>query len=422
MNELKQVRENFILVGNAVINKEADRYVKTEPLGKNGWTRKSLNLGVKISNTNRIYVSQEAGYWSDEAIERTKNEVGKDEKGKSKKKENFVYNGEMVEDKWVADNIPFADRFNQENIDKIPYYNRIRVSLEQNIIKTNDDEGNIVEKPEVDTEGKPVYAEKEFIFIGDAIDYIKAHLKNDQRIYVYGQTEINQYINSHDNKLKTVFNRRISQIRVARDNEDNEAVGTTNFYFEKDSFDKSDFKNTRKYYIQGYRTYSNDEKKVVPVPINYVLDFSSPNVNWEDETIQQQTEYLVDVFESAKRDKVYLTQWRYMMFEGNEEKELTKEDLSKDLQKRVKLGFITLEQAIKQVRGNAIGDKIKELKLVMPLGEEDKVETEYISEDLIPPVIENKVNAVQEKAKEEKAVKEEKIKDDITKKFDAMFK
>lgn len=422
MTNLKQVRENFILVGQAVINKDADRYVKTEPSGKNGWTKKSLNLGVKVSNTNRIYVKQEAGYWSDEAIERTKNETGKDERGKSKKKQNFVYTGEMVDNKWVPDNIVFEDRFKKENMDKIPYYNKIRVALEPNIIKTNDDEGNIVEKPEVDGDGNPVYMEKEFIFVGDAIDYVKAHLKNDQRIYVYGNTEINQYVSNKDNKLKTNFNRVISQIRVAKDSEENQAVGTTNFYFDKDSFDKSEFAKTKKYFIQGYRTYSNDDKKIVPVPINYILDFSSPNVNWEDENIKEQTEYLVDVFESAKKDKVYLTQWRYMMFEGNEEKELAKEDLSKDLQKRVKLGFITLEQAMKQVRKNSIGDKIKEIKLVMPLGEENKEETDYEAEDFIPPVIENKVNKVQEKAKEEKAATQEKAKDDITAKFDSMFK
>lgn len=422
MSDLKQVSESFVLVGNAIINRDPEKYVKTEASGKNGWMKKTINLGVKVSDTNKIYVNQEAGYWSDETVEKTKNETGKDAKGKPKKKENWIYNGSMVDGEWVADNIAFEDRFKKEYIDKLPYYKKIRVALEPETVGVNDDEGNITNVIKKDDKGNIVYKEKEFLFVGDAIDYIKTYLNHDQRIYVYGQTEIYQYINSHDNQLKTIFNRRISQIRVAREDEENQAVGTTNFYFDKDSLDKSDFKNTKKYSITGYRTFQNDEKKVVPVPINYTLDFSNPNVNWEDEDIKAQTEYLLEVFESAKRDKVYLTQWRVMLFEGSEEKELTEKDLSKDLLKRVKLKFITLEQAIKQMRGNAVGDRIKEIKLVMPLGDENKTETEYSVEDLIPPPIENKVNKVEEKAKEEISEKQEEVKTNITAKFDAMFK
>lgn len=420
MSNLKHLSETFTLVGEALVNKDLSRYVKTEPQGKNGWMKKSINIGVKVSDTNRIYIGQEAGYWSDEAIENTKNLTGKDERGKSKKKENFIYNGE-INDKgeWIPDNIPFADRFNKEVMDKIPYYKKIRVSLEPEVINTNNEDGEIVQQVKKDANGNIVYKEVEFLFIGDAIDYIQKHLSHGQRIYVYGQAEINQYINKHDNQLKTVINRNIQQIRIARDDEENQAVGVTNFYFDKDSFDKSEFKKERKYYIQGYRTFKNDKKEIVPVPISYVIDCSNPNIDWEDEEVKARVDYLIDVFESAKKDTVYSTSWRYMIFEGNSEQELTEKDLSKDLQKRIKLGFITLEDAIKQVRGSGIGDKIKEQKLVMPLGEESRVEMEdYTIDDLIPPAIEeqkvDKIESTVEKTEEQKV--------DITKKFDDMFK
>lgn len=421
MSNLKQVNETFTLVGEALINKDADRYVKTEAQGKNGWMKKSINLGVKVSDANRIYIGQEAGYWSDEAIKNTKNLTGTDERGKSKKKENFVYNGESNDKgEWVADNIPFAERFTQEAQDKVPYYKKIRVALEPEIVNMNNDAGEIVAQPKKDANGQVVYKEVEFLFIGDAIDYIKQHLKNGQRIYVYGQTEINQYINQHDNQLKTVFNRRIQQIRVAREDEENQAVGVTNFYFDKDSFDKTEFKKEKKYYVTGYRTFKNDKKEIVPVPVPYVLDFSNPNVEWEEQEIKDRVDYLVDVFESAKKDIVYSTSWRYMIFEGTTEAEITEKDLSKDLQKRIKLGFITLEQAIKQVRGNSLGDKIREEKLVMPLGEESKVAMEdYTTDDLIPPAIEeqkvDKIDSAVDKKEDTKPPV------DITKKFDSMF-
>ncbi|WP_346938264.1 hypothetical protein [uncultured Clostridium sp.] len=420
MSNLKHLSETFTLVGEALINKDLTRYVKTEPQGKNGWMKKSINLGVKISDTNRIYIGQEAGYWSDEAVENTKNLTGKDERGKSKKKENFIYNGETNDKgEWIPDNIPFADRFNKEALDKIPYYKKIRVSLEPEMINTNDNNGEIVQQIKKDANGQTVYKEVEFLFIGDAIDYIQKHLSHGQRIYVYGQTEINQYISKHDSQLKTAINRNIQQIRVAREDEENQAVGVTNFYFDKDSLDKSEFKKERKYYIQGYRTFKNDKKEIIPVPISYVIDCSNPNVDWEDEEVKARVDYLIDVFESAKKDTVYSTSWRYMMFEGSSEQELTEKDLSKDLQKRVKLGFITLEAAIKQVRGSGIGDKIKEEKLVMPLGEESRVEMEdYTLDDLISPAIEEqKVDKI-----ESTVEKSEEVKVDVTKKFDDMFK
>jgi len=423
MAELKSLYENFTIVGNALINKDATKYVKTEPLGKGGWMRKTINLGIKVSNTNKIYVNQEAGYWSDETIESTKNETGTLPNGKPKKKENWIYNGEMKDNVWVADNIPFNKRFEEEYVSKVPYTKKIRVSLEPDTMGINDDQGNITSVAKTDENGNIVYIEKEFLFVGDAIDYIKAHLKKDQRIYVFGQSELHQYFCDKSKEVKTILNRRISQIRVAREDEENQAVGVTNFYFEKDGFDKSDFKNTKKYSIQGYKTYKNSDGKVVPVKSEFVLDFSNPNVNWEDENIKAQTEYLVDVFENTKRDIVYSTQWRYMIFEGNEERELTEKDLSKDLQKRVKLKFITLDEAIKQMmRGNAVGDKIKEVKLVMPLGDENKIETEYTSDDLIPPPIENRASTVKEKVNEETAKKQEESKTNITAKFDSMFK
>ena len=422
MAKLANLRDTFVLVGNAMINKDVSKYVKTEALGKGGWMRKTINLGVKVSSTNKIYVNQEAGFWSDEIVEKTKNETGVGVNKKPNKKENWIYNGEMKDGVWVADNIPFAKRFDDDMVSKVPYFKKIRVSLEQDTMGVNDEQGNIKSVPKVDEDGKPVYIDKEFLFVGDAIDYIKAHLKHDQRIYVYGHSEIHQYISDKDNQLKTIINRRIDQIRVARDDEENQASGTTNFYFEKEGFDKSDFKNTRKYSIQGYRTYQNEDKQVVPVPINYIIDCSSPNVDWENEEVKERVDYLVGIFESAKRDKVYSTQWRYLIFEGNEEKELTEKDLSKDLKQRVKLGFISVEEAIKQqMRGNAVGDKIKEIKLTMPLGEENITETDYTTEDLIPPVFENKAEKVKAAVQEEKDEKKEEAKANITKKFDSMF-
>lgn len=408
---LKTTSESFVLIGEVNIPKDLAKYTSDVPNGKNGWMKKTINFGVKISDQNRIFVNQEAGYWNDATIEKTKNETGKGENGKSKKKENFVYNGENVlqEDgftqEYVADNIPFANRFDKEMMDKVNYNKKIRVSLEE-----------VEDENEVKT-----YKEMEFLFIGDAIDYVKKHLVHKQRVYIYGKSETSQYVSSKTNALVTKVDRRISQIRIAREDEVNEATGVVSFLFNKESFDKSSFKKDKKYYIQGYKAYKNDEKNIVPVPTTFILDFSSPNVDWENEETQARVEYLTEVFtEGLKKDKIYQTQWKCKLFEGSEEIELGEKDLSKDLQKRVKLGFIDLETAIKQMRNNSVGDKIKETRLVMPLGEESRVETDYEDADLIPPSIDDKLAKMAEKKAESKVEETKKV-EDISKKFDAMF-
>lgn len=426
MANLKQLGQAFSLIGEVMIPKETDKYVKETASGSNGWMKKTINFGIKITGQNKIYVNQEVGYWSDDIVEKTKNETGNGENGKPKKKENWIYNGENIKQedgsfKYVADNIPFADRFLPENINKVDYNKKIRVAIEPDIAVKHDDEGNEIRIEKKDENGNIIYKQVEFLFVGDAIDYIKSNLKNGQKVYVYGKEEINQYINKKTGKLITNTNRRISQIRVANPDEENQAIGTVSFLFDKESFDKSDFKNSKKYFIDGFRTYKDDEGNVVPVPTRYVLDFSNPNVDWESEEIQERVSYLTEVFtEGVKRDKVYQTKWRAKLFNGNEEVELSEKDLSKDLQKRIKLGFITKEEAMKQMRGSSVGDKIEEIRLVMPIGEDDKIETDYEADDLIPPSIDEKLSKISEKAEEKKIEEEKKVKD-ITKQFDSMF-
>lgn len=407
----KTTSKSFVIIGEANIPRDLTKYVSNVPSGKNGWMKKTINFGIKVTQQNRLFVNQEAGYWSDATVEKTKNETGKGENGKPKKKVNMIYNGNNVLQAdgitrvYEADNIPFEDRFLQENIDKVDYGKKIRVSLEE----VEDENGNIT------------YKDVEFLFIGDAIDYIQKHLKDKQRIYVYGKTEVSQYVNTKTNQIVTKNDRRINQIRVAREDEVNEATETVTFLFTKDSFDKSSVKKEKKYYIQGYEVYKDDDKKFVPVPTTYIIDVSNPNVDWEDEKVKAKVEYITGVFtDGLDKDKVYQTQWRSKMFEGNEEVELGEKDLTKDLQKRVKLGFIDLEGAIKQMRGSSIGDKIKESRLVMPIGEESRIETDYEEEDLIPPSIDDKLANISKK-KEEIKVETAKVVENISAGFDALF-
>lgn len=114
-----------------------------------------------------------------------------------------------------------------------------------------------------------------------------------------------------------------------------------------------------------------------------------------------------------------------MLFEGAEIGEITKADMSKDLLQRVELGFITMEEAEEIVRRNKIGDRIKELRLCNPIGEESKEEIEdATSDDLIAPELTeqtDKSTEIKEKintdAKEKQNEDKKKIEDD----FDSLF-
>ena len=86
MTILENTKNNFNIIGKVVFNPE--KSCKDEKVGKNGWMKKTANIGIRTGAGNTVYVSCEGGYWNDETVEATANLDGVDANGKPKKKVN----------------------------------------------------------------------------------------------------------------------------------------------------------------------------------------------------------------------------------------------------------------------------------------------------------------------------------------------
>jgi hypothetical protein len=230
-NILKNTRETFNLVGQAKWNDK--NYISTSKPSDKGWVNINLNLGVKISPTNTIYVTLKGGRFADDG----------------KQSGNKIY---TMDSSFKKMEVAWNDRFDKNIIDSVAWNKKIKIELEK------DDAGNLVAK--------------EFLSPNDAITYIQAHLKKDDRVFVYGVTEYERYRNKNKEVVVT-GHKYINHIRLALEDEKNTANGTTTFYFDKDSFSKDRFKDEKKYEIIGYQVaYDRTLKTNVPLKVNYIIE------------------------------------------------------------------------------------------------------------------------------------------------------
>jgi hypothetical protein len=164
--------------------------------------------------------------------------------------------------------------------------------------------------------------------------------------------------------------------------------------------------------------YEKNLKKSIPIPIDFKIDLK--NVNFEDPKHKARAEYLENVFTDIKKKSIYQTQWKVKFIEGSEIAPITEKDLNKDLKQRVELGFITMEEAFDTVRKNKVGDRVKEIKLIMPIGEESKVETDYTEEDFVVPELPD-ASDVKQKVEEVKETNKQEEKQSVEDQFTSLF-
>ena len=148
--------------------------------------------------------------------------------------------------------IEWSDRFDDDVVKQVANYKKTTIK--------NDDE------------------RKDFISSYDAIEYFVDHLDEfkDKLVTVTGQRSKNLY----QNKLTDRF--QITSIRTVDDDVTKKLTVSMDFFFNKDSFDMSDWSKEHKLYINGYTSeYISTTKEN-----NYVAQqvvFDCGKIDWENE-------------------------------------------------------------------------------------------------------------------------------------------
>ena len=208
---------------------------------------------------------------------------------------------------------------------------------------------------------------KEFISDYDFVKYLASHADDlkDIKATVTGQSSVNVY----NGKISQRFT--IQNIYEADDESKNQLRITTPYYFNKNSFDFSDWNTEHKIIINGYiQTYIDKDTGNKYVELPTVLDCSK--INWDNEKHVNLVKYklkmlgcdLVDnkpKFKS-KGSNFYSIATILAYQNGAEQVDFT-EDMLTDTQKELlELGVKTLEDF--RPVGNVYGERVQIYKIV----------------------------------------------------------
>ena len=196
---------------------------------------------------------------------------------------------------------------------------------------------------------------------------------------------------------------------------------TFDFYYNKDSVDKSDFKNEKKIYLDGYtkQYISKDEgNKYVPMQ----LIFNASKYDLENPKHKALYDYRMKYVDIKNKDMVHMA-WEVVLLRGAESVEFTYDMLTDAQKEQIDLGVKSLEDF--KPKNGVLGDRVNEYRVCEPLlkvvDKDNDFSDGLVSLDMKMSEFEDEIyvpNAVEEKledAEDELKKSAKKVDDDVPK-------
>lgn len=274
----------------------------------------SMTFGVKESNTNMAYV---------EAFDSVQETI-----------KTMDVDNEKLDVDW-------DDRFDEDIISNVASYRKYIVDL-----------------------GEDYGGRKEFITGYDMIRHLQEYLPEyDGRVVVTGQ-----FVREWYAKKKTYYSKfRIQNVFAAPEDRKSRLLITADLFYNKDSFDDSDFDETKKITLDCYiEQYINKDEGRKYVPIQVV--FSAAKYDLEKERHQNLLNYKLKYLKTKSKNMVHIP-WEMVLLRGAEEADFDESMLTDAQKEQIELGIKTLDDF--RPKGNIIGDRIDEFRLYDPKLEGD---------------------------------------------------
>ena len=232
--------------------------------------------------------------------------------------------------------VAWDDRFDEDIISQVANYRKYIVDL-------GEDHGG----------------RQEFITIYDMIQHLQEHLPNyDGRVVVTGQFTRDWYA-----KKKMYFSKfRIQNVFAAPEERKSRLMITADLFYNKDSFDDSDFTENKKITLDCYiEQYINKDEGRKYVPIQVV--FSGAKYDMENERHKKLLDYKMKYIKVKSKDMVHIP-WEMVLLRGAEEADFDESMLTDAQKEQIELGIKTLDDF--KPKGNIYGDRIDEFRLFDP--------------------------------------------------------
>lgn len=364
---------SFEFVGNVSFVKDEKKVFETIKYDS-GWETKRLNMGVKATASNGVFLKTDAMYLPTET--NTIFTFGKD-------------NSKLE--------IPFKDRNKQSSIDLVADFKKLVVDLETDFAlkserfklkyqiiniekreeKTEDDLKKLVDY-------KKEYIEKstnlhEFITEYDFINFLhqSADILKQHKIKVKGSIEMSLW------KEKYYVSYIPNHIEFISDETENKLEGLVDVYFDKNAIDDTLLQTDKKLIVNGYLiSYDNSAKADRFYPKKFIINLSE--IDLENEKHMAQVNLLKN-YVSTDKSTIHHMLWNVNVYKGAEVKEFTYDDLTPSQKEFVDIGLRIVEDF--KPKGSFLGGNIDEFRLFMPaLADEFKdgiVDTEMTEEEFI---------------------------------------
>jgi hypothetical protein len=388
---------NFEFIGNISFSKDEKKVFETIQ-HDSGWQTKRLNVGVKATATNGVFLKADAMYNPTET--NTIFTLGKD-------------NAKLE--------IPFKDRNKQSSIDMVADFKKLTVDLETDLELKKERiklkyQIIAIEKREDKTEDdlkkleeyRKEYIEKstnlhEFISEYDFVNFLhdSAELLKQHKIRVTGNLEMSLW------NGKYYVSYVAKTVEFIDDEIENKLEATVDVYFDKNAIDDTLFKDNKKLIVNGYLvSYDNSVKADRFYPKKMMINASM--LNFEDESQVGQYEFLKSYILTEK-DTIQHMLWKVNVYRGAEVKEFTYENLTPAQKQMVDIGLAKIEDF--RPRGGFLGDNIDEFRLFLPVLADDfkdgMVDSLMAEEEFI------KLLAVQTEKPKKETVKNQPTKDTV---------
>ena len=199
---------------------------------------------------------------------------------------------------------------------------------------------------------------KEFISQYDAIQHLKQWLpKYKGKTVITGQFVKEWYKDQYYDKFK------FQNIYAADDDTKNRLALTMEVFYNKDSVDKTDFKDNKKIYLNGFISqYINKDEETKYIPQQFVFNASKYDLENNDrhKTLFNYKMRYIDI----KNKTMAHMLWDIVLVRGAEEVDFDESMLTAAQKEQIELGVRTIDDF--KPRGNIYGGNINEYRLFEP--------------------------------------------------------
>lgn len=353
-NKISVGNHSFVFIGDVVLGNRSLEEPKLTRKGNH--YNVDANFGVKITDDGNVVYPRLTGF--SQVSETTIKVMPK----------------ERQEGKFKLLEIPFEDRFKDEVLDKVAYNSIITIDL-----------GDGAQR---------------FVLEKEALDYLKEKLTPEMRVRVYG--DVDYAVNSLFREDRRVYrNYNIRSIYLARDEDENMARLTQDYYYTENSLSpdwkkeiKENKKTTAIVHVPVYlNTVKHEEsgeyvdyKKVVLLPQVVTIE-----ANGKGKLLMSK------IFNYTSKEKGKVKRFLgYPMVNEGYEQNVGEVKISPDIQALIDEGYTTLEEMQKSAttRGNRVRELLLDFKPIISESEsgehtmEISIVTELTEMDFVPEPIE----------------------------------